>query len=82
MPLPRLSTVFVTIEPIKAPTTGIGITACPIAAPIAAPVASIVLNVTKSINPSLSTSPFLYLTTALLNPNSPEVIAPALGAAR
>ena len=42
-PLPRLNAVVATIEPTKAPTTGIGITVCPIAAPIAAPVASIAL---------------------------------------
>lgn len=70
------------IDPTSAPTTGIGITVCPMAAPIAAPVASMALSVTKSINPSLSTSPFLNLTMALLNPNVPQVIAPALGAAR
>ena len=81
-PFPRLNAVVATIEPTKAPTTGIGITVCPIAAPIAAPVASIAFNVTKSINPSVSTLPFLYLTMALLNPKVPEVIAPALGAAR
>jgi hypothetical protein len=47
-PFPILSAVVATIEPTKAPTTGIGITACPIAAPIAAPVASMAFSVTKS----------------------------------